>query len=511
MEIIWRSSRATIRRPDTLFLKAGRVTRRKKSRFRARKINYEGITFSPDSQTIFEVEKDAKLMGRLYTVPIVGDRPGSPILVDVDGPVSFSPSGDRFAFVRYQTGLELAARDGSVRKVLFAPHGATLSTRQAWSPKGNEIAAFLYSYATGGTTLDLIATDGRETKRVLPGWRGVGQPVWASGGKTLIVPVALRTQRRNQLKEIAVKDGRIQDVTTDLAGYTGASLTRDGQELAAVKMETKASLWVSAPNDVTTGQSGPSETEELPSLAWADEDHIVMSSQRSGFPNLWLFDIATQSRASLTNEPFIEEGAAALPGSQSVVFASTRSGEFHLWKFDPESNEYTQLTSGPTYDEAPAITPDGKWVVYTSWTANNPHLRKIAVTGGASTQIGNHLARDAKISPDGKWIACQLQDPNASAVAVIPFDGHGPARIVPTAQMPADWSTDGASLTSVLTNKQGVSNLWAIPLDGSRPKQLTHFEDDETILKFAWSPRGDRLACIRGARGADAVLFKRRK
>ncbi len=99
----------------------------------ARKIDYGGITFSPDSQTIFEVERDEKLVGRLYTVPILADRSSAPLLVDIDGPVSFSPSGDQFVFVRYvheerngrdapKSIIEIAQHDGSATK---DPHCAT--------------------------------------------------------------------------------------------------------------------------------------------------------------------------------------------------------------------------------------------------------------------------------------------------------------------------------------------------------------------------------------------------
>ncbi len=186
-----------------------------------------------------------------------------------------------------------------------------------------------------------------------------------------------------------------------------------------------------------------------------------------------LFDVANSgSCARLTSEPYAEAGAAVVPGSRSIIFGSTRSGEFHLWKFDPESNAYTQLTFGSTLDETPAIAPDGKSIVYTSWQANQPALAEARDhSAGPSTQIGTYLARYPEISPDGRWIACELEDPNTGrwTVAVIPFDGQGPPRAVPNAQIPVRWSPDGSSLTSVLTNDRGVSNLWDIPLDGSAP------------------------------------------
>jgi Tol biopolymer transport system component len=463
-------------------------------------------------------------MGKLYPVPLIGDRSTTPVVVDIDGPVSFSPSGDQFAFVRYlpdrqQSVLELGrtALAGPDANALISLQDFTISRHVAWAPKGNLVAAFLFSNsadANGGGVLDLIDLKGRESRRALTSWRSIDHLSWTSNAETLIVTAATRTegQKHGQIREIAIKTGKIQDVTRDVAGYVGASLTRDGQQLAAVKLESKASLWVSEQNDFKTGQNSSAEAEEHPSLSWRNEKHVILNSQRSGIPNLWLFDIIGRTLETVTNEPHVEQDAASVPGSNLVVFSSNRSGEFHLWKFDPESNTYTQLTFGPRYDEGPTISPDGKWIVYTSWTGSGPHLYKLLLKGGTASQIGTRFARNAEISPDGRLIACQTQDPTTSrwTVAVIPFDGGGELHAFPSAQIPVRWLRDASALSTVLTDPRGVSNIWSIPLNGSAPQQLTRF-DEQRILTFAWSPQGQRLACIRASSSGDAVLLKKQK
>jgi serine/threonine protein kinase/Tol biopolymer transport system component len=488
-----------------------------------RNIDYTGITFSPDSQTIFVVEKDDELLGRLYPVPILGDRPRTPILVDIDGPVSFSPSGEQFAFVRYpaplhESTVQIAktSPDGSPLKTLISIKDFTIMWRLAWAPKGDLIATFVYSNSAnsnGEGMLDLIDVKGRESKRSLPGWALVDQPAWTSKSKTLIVAASTRTEgNRAQLREIALNTGQINDITKDLAAYRSASLTRDGQQLVVVRRELKASLWVSSPNAMNTGQSASAEGDEHPSLSWWDQSHLILNSQRTGFPNLSLFDIETQTRASLTNEASSEADATSIRNSKSIVFSSNRSGEFRLWKFDPESNKFSQLTFGPGYDEKPSVSPDGKWIVYTSWTANEPHLYRVPIEGGNHHQIAAYVATDPEISPDGKSIVCHMQDPTTSrwAVATIPVDGAGQPHILKNVGTPFRWSRDGTSITTAITDTRGVSNAWAVPLDGSAPHQLTSF-DEQAILALAWSPHGDRLACVRASSGADAVLFKKQK
>ncbi len=493
-----------------------------------RKIAYAGLTFSPDSKYIFETEKDETLVGRLYAMPILGTRPGVPVIVDIDGPISFSPSGKQFAFVRYvdtnrgksksrESAIFIASTDGSDERKLLSVESLTILRRLTWSPKGDRIAAFLDSYLPGQTsetTLDLLDLHGGQAQTALPGWRLIGQACWTRDGRTLIVSASTRQRARlqPQLRQIDLKSGEVYEITKDLAAYLSPSLTSDGLELAAVKQEDKAVLWVSASHDFTHGESASAESERRASLTWPDKNHIILNSNRSGFPNLWLFDVQTQARTDLTNESNVEQQAVAIPGSSSVVFSSNRAGQFHLWRFDPETNRYTQLTFGANYDEAPAVSPDGQWIVYTSWVSNNPHLRKVRLSGGDDQSIGTYPAQDPQISPDGKWIACLIEDPVTSkwTVAIIPLDGSAHIQRMPAAQLPIRWLPDGNALSTVRTNPKGVSNVWAMPLDGSAPRQLTRFDDD-MILAFAWSPAGDRLACVRASSGADVALFSRQK
>ena len=82
--------------------------------------------------------------------------------------------------------------------------------------------------------------------------------------------------------------------------------------------------------------------------------------------------------------------------------------------------------------------------------------------------------------------------------------------MLPSAGVPFRWSPNGALLTAIMTDQRGVSNLWAIPLNGSKAEQLTHF-DAQGIAAFAWSPDGGRIAFMRDDRESDVVLFSRQK
>jgi Tol biopolymer transport system component len=92
----------------------------------------------------------------------------------------------------------------------------------------------------------------------------------------------------------------------------------------------------------------------------------------------------------------------------------------------------------------------------------------------------------------------------------MPLSGKGRSITIPGASLPFRWSRDGKSITAVRTDEVGVSNVWSFPVwGGGAPRRLTNFEED-AILAFAWSPSGERLACIRASnQGADVVLLQR--
>jgi serine/threonine protein kinase len=511
--------------PQTLFLKQVN-TPSEEVKIPARKVNYQGITFSRNSQSIFEVEKDETKTGKLFVVPVIGSAPNRPLIEDIDGPVSFSPDGLRFAFIRHsprkllgsdqtESSLYIGSLDGLAPKPLFSSTEYLALMRVAWSPMNDRIVMFLTRDPRDQrreTILDIVDLARHEQRRALPEWRLIGQPCWTEHARTIIATVVYQNESdyAGQLREVNVHSGQIRQITKDVTGYKSVSLAQDGKLLSAIRTEAKTRLWISDSRDFTHGQSFAAESDQRPSLAWLNKENLVINSLRGGFPNLWLFNPIAQSRTSLTDQPFVDQAAVVVPNSPLIVFNSNRDGRMHLWQLNSKTNQLKQLTFGPTYDEAPSVSSDGKWIVYTAWNLNNPHLRGIATNGGESWAIRDYAAQDPQLSPDGKWIACLLQDPKTLKwlTVIVPSDGSGEPRKIDEAQSLVRWVPHTNTLSAVVTDSKGVSNVWQLPINGSSPRQLTHF-DDEKILNFAWSPEGDKIACMRASLGSDVVLFRR--
>src|SRR5262249_22740301 len=144
-----------------------------------------------------------------------------------------------------------------------------------------------------------------------------------------------------------------------------------------------------------------------------------------------------------------------------------------------------------------------------------PMVAKVAIDGGEPVPaseifIGHHPT----ISPDGKLIAGFYVDEEhpylAKKIALLSAVGGELKKVIDrpsTNEVPGYiWTTDGRAIMYIDTQK-GISNIWALPIDGGPPRKVTDF-NSEQIFYFGWSHDGKQLLCARGGETSDAVLIE---
>jgi eukaryotic-like serine/threonine-protein kinase len=206
-------------------------------------VRFHGVTFSPDGNYVYYSFYPAgELLGNLWQVPVLGGRPRR-ILEDVDGDISFDPSGNRFAMVRNNGRTQKAAlivvdTNGDTAKTLVtrkAPNRFKLQS-VAWSPDGRSIAAL----AERGEDLqvDVVLIDaltGRETVLGNHAWRNATYVEWLPDGKSLLVNAQeANGEAVSQVWLLSASGGEPRRVTNDLSTYAGISLTADGKSFVSV-------------------------------------------------------------------------------------------------------------------------------------------------------------------------------------------------------------------------------------------------------------------------------------
>ena len=214
----------------------------------------------------------------------------------------------------------------------------------------------------------------------------------------------------------------------------------------------------------------------------------------------------------LTSSEDFETGGMASPDGRYIVFNSARAGDIvHVWRMNVDGGNAKQLTQGNFQDFNPFFSPDGKWIVFESWRSGSARMWKVSVDGGEPVQITNLPANLRGFLPDGKSIYGSYFDEQVSPPrwrsALVSFDT---GQLTKVFDLPpkagAWWMTDEKTLIYI-EDRDDVSNLWTVPLDGGTPKQLTKFTS-ENIFAFRPSRDGKRFAIARGTGSSDIVLIK---
>lgn len=182
----------------------------------------------------------------------------------------------------------------------------------------------------------------------------------------------------------------------------------------------------------------------------------------------------------LTDTAGVEHNVAWAPDNKKLVFVSDRNGYEELYVLesdDPDTTDLTRatkfksraLTSTPEPEDAPSFTPDGARVAFVRagklWTMK-------ADGTDAKALVDQPQVTEYEWSPDGKWLVYVREDGAfASELYVMPIDGSKPAVNVTryaTSNFDVSWAGNKLAFRS---QRRGAQNVHV--LDLQKPSTTT--------------------------------------
>jgi eukaryotic-like serine/threonine-protein kinase len=484
-------------------------------------VHYQRLSFSPDANYLYFARSEAgsNSLKYLYRAPVLGGQPQK-IVTDIDSNISFSPDGQRFAYLlannpkagEYRLIVHTLAGGGE--KDLMTGPLKELQTDLAWSPDGKSIviALSLPGDALGG--LDAIdAQTGKRNPFALSKDWYFSRQAWLPDGSGLLA-LAQPFAGANQIVHVAYPSGKVTPVTRDTNVYIDLSVAGDGRTIATVARQTFNSTWV-IPDGAAAAQArefplkGSNEYE----VGWTPDGQLLLSTSQ---PDVVLLNPGTGARTALFTQVHIPGTARACPDGHIVFSAAAANKlEVHLFRAEVDGGNVQELSNGK-FDYMPSCSPDSKTVLYADAAAR---LEKVAIDGGASQAWPSYPEfSHAGFSPDGKLAAVITQLPRESKakLALVPLDFTQSPRFLDFEKPPAEYAAfsgddpivlrhDGTGVVYAVRDGD-TDNLWLQHLDGTPGKQLTDFKS-EFIRDFSYSADGKQLAIIRGHREADVVLI----
>ena len=488
-------------------------------------VDFRGITFSHDGTYVYYVvsEKNNHARGDLYQVPALGGSVKK-IKSDINGPVTLSPDGKQFAFVRSDTArgedvLMIADVSGANERRLASrkyPDHFAWSSAPAWSPDGSVVACASESADDQGFFVKVIAVEvasGKENFFSDKRWEFVEQMSWLGDNTGMLVVGQDAEQAFQQIWHLSYPDGKLRKISSDLDDYVGLSMTADSRSVVSVQYQTLSNIWVSSSKDANQMEQVTPGVGRYFDLVWTPDGRIVYASDASGYADLWEMNADGTSPRQLTAHAFKNFSPTVSPDGSHIAFHSNRTGNWNIWRMDRDGGAPQALTTDNKGNNWPQFSPDSQWVFY-HHTGKEGYLNiwKVSINGGEPVQVTDKPAMHPAISPKAGLIACWYSEDKEGTrwrIAILPATGGAPLKLLDAPQsVPVDstlrWTADERAITYV-DNREGVSNIWGQSIDGGPPRQLTNFKNNQ-IYSFDWS-RDGRLVLSRGLRTNDVVLI----
>ncbi|KFI31180.1 translocation protein TolB [Haematobacter massiliensis] len=220
-------------------------------------------------------------------------------------------------------------------------------------------------------------------------------------------------------------------------------------------------------------------------------DRVLYTSYESGFPRIYIMDVASGSRRALDDQPGTMTFAPRFsPDSQRVIFSLSQGGNTDIYALDIASGRRTQLTSTPAIETAPSFSPDGRQIVFESDRSGSQQLYIMGANGGEARRIsfGEGRYGTPVWSPRGDLIAFTKQHAGRFHIGVMRTDGSE-ERLLTASYLDEGptWSPNGRVImfTREGAGAGGQSQLFSVDISG---RNLKRVPVNGSASDPAWSP-----------------------
>lgn len=232
-----------------------------------------------------------------------------------------------------------------------------------------------------------------------------------------------------------------------------------------------------------------------PDSVWIGNDGTIVYDawRRGGHSSIWTV-------AAGEGAPRVLQGAGRQPSlsADGRVLVFIGDGDRQLYRFRTGDEGPVRIVEQAA--AAPVVSRDGRAVVYRD--ADTHVVWMVAVGGGDPLPVtAGPIGSRPLVSPDGLRLA--YASGGRTVICDLPRCTNMRTLAVPA---PRAWTPDSQAIAYVGRPRQ--ANVWAMPIDGTAPRQMTWFTE-RAVSSVAWSPDGTRLAVARVMTLSDLDLLTR--
>jgi eukaryotic-like serine/threonine-protein kinase len=493
----------------------------------------QSVAFSPTGDHVYYTQMTGDMsVATLYQVPTLGGQPKQ-LIEDIDSPITFSPDGDKFAFIRHvphsnsDTLLVADAQTLEVQPLISSEETDYdfFAMRASWSPKGDAILIGAgrrqSGFVTGMDVASVSVTDKTVRRAVNQDFFTVNNFAWFSDGSGFVFTGRAAQNDPVQIWKMGIGGDGLHQVTNDTNDYVDLGISADGRNLVTIKADTSGGLWKVDRGSGAASQLTPDSrtAEGKYGIAQRADGSLVFTRVQNKEADLWVADPELKEPKVLVDDTGFAVEPKFTPDGKYLVFNLQKDKRSRIWRANADGTAPIPLTpeSGEHIDFSPQIIAGGSAVIFQRQTADQERFRlmKVSIDGGEPEAFYESPERGIftpRVSPDGKrlaFISYELQSFSKKLHTATIVDGRF-GEIVTTTELNLindfAWTPDSKELT-IVSNRSGTQNLWRFPVDGGEPRPITSFKSGR-ILNFAWSRDGASLWVARGTTRNELIILR---
>ncbi|MGQ9800829.1 MAG: DPP IV N-terminal domain-containing protein [Candidatus Saccharicenans sp.] len=228
------------------------------------------------------------------------------------------------------------------------------------------------------------------------------EPYPKAGEPNPVVDLLVYDLKSKNITTIEVRDG--QPFSNEVVGHYvyGINWTKDGREILFFRANRRQNITELVAANPETGKTRvvfreewpASWTENSPQMTWLkDGRRFILISERTGFRNLYLYDLSGKLLVTLTRHPFDVVGVAGVDEKAGLVYYTARSGDnpmkVQLHRVGLNGKNDRRLTD-PAFNHNVELSPNYKYFVDIAQTHDIAPTTRLYTTGG---QLIRELAR----------------------------------------------------------------------------------------------------------------------
>lgn len=258
--------------------------------------------------------------------------------------------------------------------------------------------------------------------------------------ETLITYVARNGTAENRVSALVVSDydgdtssfpngGRVLE-TPPGGIILSPSWSPDGQAIAYLKRSDSNFGWELILHRVYEDRTDRlvETTSYVGAPSWSPDGTQIAysSSDETGNSDLYVIDLASNSKRRLTDNLAIDTQPSWYPDGTRLVFTSNRSGKPQVYEISANGGQASRLTFDGKENHAPMVSPDGKKLVLIT-NQGNGHQAAIYDLASRQTLVLNPSSRNderASFSPNGAMVIYSTKSGGKASLRGVSVDGR---------------------------------------------------------------------------------------